>query len=109
MPEGRHEVAETYTPWDVTEYLHTVDEIRLYLEMCAKEDPGDGSLIRVALDSLARGRNSDRLASEIGMSVEALHEGLSKDGDPSFVAVMQVINALGMELRIVPARSVVAS
>ena len=101
-------MAETYSRWDVTEYLQTNEEIRLYLEECAKEDPGDGSLIRAALDSLARGRNSDRLAREMGMSVEALHEALLKDGDPSFITVMRVIHALGMELRIVPADSVAA-
>lgn len=58
-------MAETYTPWDFTEYLHTVDEVRLYLEMCAKEDPGDGSLICAALDNLAEGRNLRRIILQI--------------------------------------------
>ena len=65
-------MAETYSRWDVTEYLQTVDEVRLYIEECAKEDPGDGSLIRVALDSLARGRNWEHLARQMGISGEGL-------------------------------------
>ena len=98
-------MAETYSRWDVTEYLETVKEIRLYLEECAKEDPGDGSLIRAALENIASGRNLNRLAHEIGMSGEGLYKALSEGGDPSFVTVMRVIHALGMELRIVPADS----
>ncbi len=58
-------MAETYTPWDVTEYLQTVEEIRLFLQECAKEDPGDGSLIGAALDNLAEGRNLHRIVRQI--------------------------------------------
>lgn len=41
-------MSETFTRWDVTDDLHTDEDIRLYLEACAEEDPGDGSLIRAA-------------------------------------------------------------
>ena len=40
---------ETFTRWDVTDYLRTEEDIRYYLEAAADEDPGDGSLIRAAL------------------------------------------------------------
>ena len=61
-------MAETYTRWDVTEYLQTAEEIRLYLEACAEEDPGDGSLIRAALDNIVKGRNFALLTHEVGKS-----------------------------------------
>ena len=102
-------MAETYSRWDVTEYLQSVEEVRLFLEECAREDPGDGSLIRAALENIAEGRNLDRLAREIGMSGDGLYKAISGDGDPSFATVMRVIRALGMELRIVPAEGVVTS
>jgi probable addiction module antidote protein len=102
-------LAETYSRWDVTEYLQTVEEVRCYLEMCAEEDPGDGSLIRAALCNIVNGRNFDRVAHEIGISGEGLYSAMSTDGDPSFVTVMRVIRALGMELRIVPADGVATS
>ena len=35
--------AETYTKWDVTGRLRTKDDVCMYLEACAEEDPGDGS------------------------------------------------------------------
>ncbi|MDE0387672.1 MAG: hypothetical protein OXI75_03130 [Rhodospirillales bacterium] len=47
-------MTEAFTKWDVTEHLHTREDARLYLEACAEEDPGDGSLIRAALSDVAR-------------------------------------------------------
>ena len=44
---------EEFTRWDVTDDLRTKEDIRLYLEACAEEGPGDGSLIRTALNDIA--------------------------------------------------------
>ena len=44
---------EEFTRWDVTDHLRTKEDIRLYLEACAEEDLGDGSLIRAALNDIA--------------------------------------------------------
>ena len=41
------DMPETFTRWDAAEHLSTKEEVRLYLEACAEEDPGDGSLIRL--------------------------------------------------------------
>ena len=93
-------MSETFTKWDVTEHLRTTEDVRLYLEACAEEDPGDGSLIRAALNDIARAQNMSLLAREIGMSREGLYEALSADGNPTFATVMRVTRALGMHLRI---------
>ena len=47
-------MTEAFTKWDVTQHLRTREDVRLYLEACAEEDPGDGSLIRAALSDVAR-------------------------------------------------------
>ena len=47
-------MTEKFTRWDVTEHLRTREDARLYQEACAEEDPGDGSLIRAALNDIAR-------------------------------------------------------
>ena len=44
---------ETFTSWDAAEHLRTPEDARPYLEACAEEDPGDGSLIRAALNDIA--------------------------------------------------------
>ena len=93
-------MSEAFTKWDVAEHLRTREDARLYLEACAEEDPGDGSLIRAALRDIARAGNMSRLAREIGMSREGLYKALSEDGNPTFATVMRITRALGMQLRI---------
>ena len=91
---------EVFTRWDVTEHLGTEEDARLYLEACAEEDPGDGSLIRAALNDIARSQNMTRLAREVGVTREGLYKALSDTGNPSFATVMRITRALGMRLRI---------
>lgn len=93
-------MTESFTKWDVTEHLNTQEDARLYLEACAEEDPGDGSLICVALNDIARAGNMSRLAREAGMSRKGLYKALSEDGNPTFATVMRITRALGMNLRI---------
>ena len=93
-------MAETFTRWDVADHLQSKDDVRLYLEACAEEDPGDGSLIRAALNDIARAQNMSRLAREIGMTREGLYKALSDNGNPSFATVMRLTRVLGMQLRI---------
>ncbi len=47
-------MAETFTQWDAADHLQNKEDSRLYLEACADEDPGDGSLIRAALNDIER-------------------------------------------------------
>ena len=93
-------MTETFTKWDVTEHLRTREDACLYLEACAEEDPGDGSLIRSALNDIARAGNMSQLARDVGMSREGLYKALAEDGNPSFATVMRVTRALGLHVRI---------
>lgn len=60
-------MAETFSRWEVTEHLRTKEDARLYLEACAEEDPGDGSLIRAALNDIARAQNVSQLVCPTGV------------------------------------------
>ena len=91
---------ETFTKWDAAEHLSTKEDIHLYLAACAEEDSGDGSLIRAALNDIARAQNMSLLARAVGMSREGLYKALSEKGNPSFTTVMRITRALGMQLRI---------
>ena len=93
-------MSEAFTKWDVTEHIRTREDARLYLEACADEDPGDGSLVRAALNDIARAGNMSQLARDAGMSREGLYKALSEDGNPSFATVMRVARALGLQVRI---------
>ncbi len=91
-------MTEAFTRWDPLDYLKTDEDFRLYLEACAEEDPGDGSLIRAALNDIARAQNFSALARNAGMTREGLYKALSKDGNPSFATVAKITRALGLRL-----------
>lgn len=93
-------MTETFGKWDAAEHLGSREDARLYFEACAEEDPGDGSLIRAALNDIARARNMSGLAREAGLSREGLYKALSKDGNPTFTTVMRITRALGLQLRV---------
>lgn len=94
------DITETFSRWDAAKHLHTHEDARLYVQACADEDPGDGSLIRAALNDVARAGNMAGLAREVGMSREGLYKALSENGNPTFATVMRIARALGMQLRI---------
>ena len=93
-------MSKEFTKWDAVDHLRTPEHIRLYLEACAEEDPGDGSLLRAALHDIARAGNMSRLARETGMSRRGLYKALSEDGNPTLATVMRITRALGMTVRI---------
>ena len=95
-------MTEMFTKWDAADHLQTDEDVRLYLRACADEDPGDGSLIRAALNDVARAGNMAGLARDVGMSREGLYKALSADGNPSFATVLRISRALGIALRLVP-------
>jgi len=91
-------MAEKFSRYDTADYLKTEEDMALYLDACLDEDPGDGSLIRTALGSIARAKGMSQLARDTGISREGLYRALSADGNPEFGTVMKVIRALGVKL-----------
>ena len=91
-------MTEKFSRWDSADYLKTEEDIDLYFEACVSEDPGDGSLIRNALGTIARARGMSQLARDTGLAREGLYKALSPDGNPEFATVMKVIKALGLKL-----------
>ena len=91
---------EQFTQWDPLNHLKTDEDLRLYLEACSEEDPGDGSLVRAALNDIARAKNVSALARDANMTREGLYKALSQDGNPSFATVLRITRALGLHLRV---------
>jgi len=91
-------MAEIFSRYDTADYLKTEEDMALYLDACIEEDPGDGSLIRTALGSIARAKGMSQLARDTGISREGLYRALSAEGNPEFSTVMKVIRALGVKL-----------
>ncbi|MDD5390708.1 MAG: putative addiction module antidote protein [Gallionellaceae bacterium] len=97
-------MAEKFSRWDSADYLKTEEDINDYFDICVEEDPGDGSLIRRALGSIARARSMTQLAKDTGLAREGLYKALSAEGNPEFATIMKVIKALGLKLHAGSAR-----
>lgn len=91
-------MAEKFTKWDPVDQLTTEEDMAMYLEACLDDDPGDGSLIRAALNDISRARGMSQLARDTGISREGLYRALGPDGNPEFATVMKVIKSLGLRL-----------
>jgi probable addiction module antidote protein len=84
------------TVWDASEYLDTPAAIAEYLE--AVFEDGDPALIAAALGDVARALGMTQLASQAGVTREALYKALSPTGDPRLSTFLGVIKALGIKL-----------
>ena len=87
-------MAEKFTRWDAVDYLKTEEDMALYLDACLDEDPGDGSLIRAAINDVARARGMSQLARDSGISREGLYKALSSTGNPEFSTMLKVIHCI---------------
>lgn len=85
------------TAWDPAEYLESPESIAAYLE-AAFED-GDPVLIATALGDVARAQGMTQLASQAGVTREALYKALSPTGDPRLSTFFGVMKALGIKIR----------
>lgn len=91
---------ETY-PWDAAEHLETQEDIAAYLE-AALED-GDPALVLAVLGDIARSKGMTQISRETGLGRESLYKALSSEGNPEFVTVLKVLQAIGLRLRVVTA------
>ena len=92
---------ETFTRWDAVNDLNTEEDARLYLASCAEEDPGDGSLIRLAVADVERAGLAGGMSQETDAASDAPRESPSDDSALSFASVMRVFHALGLRVRLV--------
>ena len=91
---------ETFAIWDAAETIDTADDMRMHLEVYAEEDPGDGSLIRAALNDIARAQNVSRIAKDAGMTRGGVYKALSADGNPTLATLSKIAKALGFQLQL---------
>ena len=97
-------MTEKFTRWDPVDHLESEEDMAMYLDACLDEDPGDGSLVRAALNDIARAKGMSQLARDSGISREGLYKALSPAGNPEFSTVLKVIKALKIKLQAAPLR-----
>ncbi len=87
------------SPWDVTKYLKTDDDIRGFLAETLAI--GDESDFIHALGAVARAKGMSKIASEIGVTRNSLYKSLSRNGNPRFETISKVTKALGLRMMFV--------
>ena len=84
------------TPFDPSDYLNSAEGIEEYL--IAAFETEDPAFITDALGVVARARGMTALASDTGLTRQALYKALSLGGNPEFATIMKVARALGFRL-----------
>ena len=85
------------TLFDPADYLTTAEGVEEYLRAAFEtEDP---AFITDALGVVARAKGMSQLATDTGLTRQALYKALSAEGNPEFATVLKVANALGFRLK----------
>ncbi|EIM40477.1 MULTISPECIES: addiction module antidote protein [Acinetobacter] len=84
--------------WDIQDHLKTDEDRQAYLEAALEEAGDDPVYIAHILGDIAKSYGMTKLAQETGLSREGLYKSFGKQGNPSFVTVSKVANALGLKL-----------
>lgn len=84
------------TPFDPADYLNSAEGIEEYLIGAFETE--DAAFISDAFGVVARARGMSALASDTGLSRQALYKALSQTGNPEFATIMKVARALGFRL-----------
>jgi probable addiction module antidote protein len=95
-------MTEKFIRFDPVDHLHSAEDMAMYLDACLEEDPGDGSVVRAALNDIARAQGMTQLARDTGISREGLYKALSPTGNPEFSTILKVIKALKIKLHAQP-------
>ena len=86
--------------FDMAEYLTNDAEIAEYLSLVIDEN--DPSELARALGTIARARGMTDIATQTGITREALYKALRGDSKPRFETINKVCGALGLRLRAEP-------
>jgi probable addiction module antidote protein len=89
-------------PFDPAKYLNSDKAIAAYMSEAL--ETGDPAFVADALGVVARARGMSDVARAAGVSRESLYRALSVDGSPKFDTVLRVMQALGLQFTVNPAR-----
>ncbi len=88
----------TLKKWDIQDHLKTEEDRQAYLEAALEDAADDPAYIAHVLGDIAKSYGMTKLAQETGLTREGLYKSFGKQGNPSFVTVSKVAQALGLKL-----------
>jgi len=84
--------------WNIQDHLKTEEDRQAYLEAALEEAGDDPVYIAHVLGDIAKSYGMTKLAQETGLTREGLYKSFGKQGNPSFITVSKVANAMGLKL-----------
>ena len=89
----------TLYDWNLADNLKTPEARAAYIEAAIEEN--DPEFLTVALGEVAKIEGMSRVARRTNLARENLYRAFSPGGNPTFMTVMKVLDALGLSLRVV--------
>lgn len=86
------------TPFDISKYLKTEEDIKEYLNAILEEN--DTNLLLEALGDIAKAKGMTQIAKKSGLSRESLYKALSPSSHPRFDTVLKVLHALDIRITV---------
>jgi len=80
-------------------HIETTEDIKQYLSIFYEENGPEGLI--AALGHVAKKKGMTEVARTCGVSRQSLYRTLGEDGNPNFITVSKVIEALGCKIKIV--------
>jgi probable addiction module antidote protein len=93
---------EKYKRFDAADYLKSLDDVAVFLEVALEDSAEDPTAVPQALGIIARSQNMSELARRVGMSRDGLYKALSADGNPTWSTILKVTHALGLRFELHP-------
>ena len=85
-------------PYEFAQHVETQEDMKAYLAAFLEEDGAEGFID--ALGHLVRKKGVTAIARSAGISRQNLYRTLTSDGNPNFITVNKVLEALGCKLTI---------
>ena len=86
--------------WDIANCLKTEEDITGFLAASLEEAEGDQEYIAHVFGVVSRARGMSKVAKKAKLSRAVLSDFLSEVGNREITSVLQIINALGLKIKL---------
>ena len=87
------------TEFNATDYLNTADDVKQYLQ--AALDENDPEFFIDALGVVSRSKGMKEISEQTGLGYQSLYKSFGVGKHPRFETVYKVVNALGLNFRLI--------
>ncbi|GMO58281.1 MAG: putative addiction module antidote protein [Termitinemataceae bacterium] len=90
----------TISDYDSADYINTKEDVAVFLAGAVEEN--DLEFIIKRIGDISRSRGMAQIAKELKLDRAGLYRSFSKEGNPSFKTVFNLLNVLGLRIKLEP-------